>query len=101
MFQNANGLNDINETVDKFQLLPNPANEFLNNGTLEKGISSFHLEITDITFKIIKSFLYENFSSLSIDELNTSQLSNGNYFVRYNLNGHSYINILMVIPLIK
>ena len=97
MFQNANGLNDINKTGDKFQLFPNPANEFLNIATIEKGISSLHMDITDITGKTVMSISNENFSSSSIDKLNTSQLNNGNYFVNINLNGQSYIRKLMVI----
>ena len=97
MFQNANGLNDINVTGDNFLLFPNPANEFLNIGTIDKGISSLHVDITDITGKNVLSITNENFSSSSIDKMNTSQLNNGNYFVRVNLNGKSYIRKLMVI----
>jgi thiol-disulfide isomerase/thioredoxin len=97
MFQNANGLNDINMTGDKFQLFPNPANEFLNIGTIEKGISSLHVDITDITGKNVMSFSNDNFTISSIDKLNTSQLNNGNYFVNINLNGQSHIRNLMVI----
>ncbi len=97
MFQNANGLNDINVTGDNFLLFPNPANEFLNIGTIDKGISSLHVDITDITGKNVLSISNENFSSSSIDKMNTSQLNNGNYFVRVNLNGKSYIRKLMVI----
>ena len=97
MFQNANGLNDINVTGDNFLLFPNPANEFLNIGTIDKGISSLHVDITDITGKNVLSISNENFSSSSLDKMNTSQLNNGNYFVRVNLNGKSYIRKLMVI----
>ena len=97
MFQNANGLNDIKVTGDKFMLFPNPANEFLNIATIEKGISSLHVDITDITGKNVMSFSNENFSSSSIDKINTTSLNNGNYFVNINLNGQSYIRKLMVI----
>ena len=97
MFQNANGLIDINKNGDKFQLFPNPANEFLNIGTIDKGISSLHVDITDITGKSVMSFSNYNFTSSSIDKMNTSQLNNGNYFVRIQLNSQTYIRKLMVI----
>lgn len=97
MFQNANGLNDINMTGDKFQLFPNPADEFLNIGTIEKGISSLHDDITDITGKNVMSSSNENFGSSSIDQINTPSLNNGRYFVSIHSTGQSHRRKLMVI----
>ena len=96
MLSTATGINDLPSAVTSFNVFPNPANDLININLNLKESSSVLIDVADITGKQIAVILDEKQSGLIKKQFTTSQLQNGNYLVRLNVNGKSVTQKLTI-----
>ena len=85
-------LNNINNTkIDKFNIYPLPAKDFIIVELAEEAVNS-EMQIIDIVGKTVYSSVVDRQTS----RIDISNLNNGIYFIQITLNDEKYVKQLMV-----
>lgn len=83
-------VDDLNNSKFEAILFPNPCNDFLNIKTDKNFPNSFTIEIIDVLGNIIEAIYINNKNEQDI-KINTSNLSDGIYFLRFGDKVKSFI----------
>lgn len=91
------GINTLPTAVSAFWLYPNPANDVVYVTIGLKENSSLTIDVLDITGRLITVLLNEKQSAGILNKnFNVSNLVNGNYLIRMNVNGQSTIGHITI-----
>ncbi len=93
----ANGLYQIPKKVLNFSVFPNPSNDIVNIQFEMKGTEKVILDIADLTGKQIAVIINKKVSGEITKQFNTSDLPNGIYLVRLQVNGKTATQRLSIV----
>lgn len=93
---NTTGIIDLPMGVNSFSVFPNPASENVSIILDLKESSILLIDVTDITGKQVAIISDEIQNGLVTKQFSTAALSNGNYFVRLQVNGKTATQKLTV-----
>lgn len=93
----ANGLYQIPKKVLNFSVFPNPSNDIVNIQFEMKGTEKVILDIADLTGKQIAVIINKKASGEITKQFNTSDLPNGIYLVRLQVNGKTATQRLSIV----
>lgn len=82
------GIGDLPSSVSSINVYPNPAKESFSIRISLKETADVSIDLTDITGKLVAIIAGEKQSTGLIQkQFSTAMLRDGNYFVRFNING--------------
>ncbi len=93
---NPSGIENLPSVVSSFKVYPNPAtnNVYINFDL--KETSSYLLDVTDISGKLVAIISEERQNGVVTKKFSTEALLSGNYFVRLQVNGKTVTQKLIV-----
>lgn len=92
------GVEDNNDLVNSFNVFPNPASNLVTINLELKKTSDINIEIIDITGKQVALVMNEKqLSGIISRNYNISNLSDGNYLIRLNIDNKSFTQKLNIV----
>jgi uncharacterized surface protein with fasciclin (FAS1) repeats len=83
----------LDASSNGINIYPNPSNEFIQVSFTHELGQNTHIQLYDMTGKIVN----EMDAQQQINQINTSNLSNGTYFVRINSENKSYFQKVIIV----